>query len=128
LVTGGLAFLILLLPITPLLDLIFGAGNWQEGVKAWPEYLRIPTLIIYWMIPLALGQLLAVLLNGWHKTVYFAAALETFHMVTILWTPELAYLWALPALIALGLTRLGWVAKAAEKGRAREAKHPTPFG
>ena len=125
-ITGGVAFLVLLWPIIPLLDLIFGRGVWQADVKDWPEVLRIPVLIVYWAMPLALGQWLSALLSGWSKTVYFAAALETLHMVTNLWAYELAYLWALPALIALGLARLGWAERAAERARAREAKHSSP--
>jgi hypothetical protein len=47
------------------------------------------------------------LLSGWSKIVYFAAALQTLQMIDIFRAYELAYLWALPALIARGFIGLG---------------------
>lgn len=71
---------------------------------------------------MALGQWFAVLLSRWRKSAYFSAALQTAAVVLVFSAFGLAYLWALPALIALAFTRLDRASSLEETGSVPETK------
>lgn len=119
---GGIAFLVALWPITFLLDQLVGRSEWEAALKASPEIVMILLRSVFWTIPFALGQWFSALISGWSKAIYIAAAVQTFHMVSMFPIFEVAYLWVLPFLIAGILAKLNWASSAAEKGRIREAK------
>jgi hypothetical protein len=72
-------------------------------------------------MPLTIGQLFSPRLSGWSRTVYFAAALQTFHLVVIYGATAFWPLWLLPSLVAAALMMTGWAAAEAVKGPAIEA-------
>lgn len=122
---GGVAFLALLRPITLLLDQLIGRVDWQSALTDFSESRMLLLRSVFWVVPFGLGQWCSALISGWSKTIYFAAAVQTFHMVMMFSSVQVAYLWVLPWLVAAVLIKLGWASSAAEKGRLREAKSIT---
>ena len=120
-VAGGLVFPIVQWPITILVDQLFGRSGWQEVLAAWPQSFRIALLILYWAIPLTLGQFFSSLMSGWSRTVYFAAALQTLHLINIYGNFAFSALWLLPLVVSAAMMMTKWAAAGAEKGRAVEA-------
>ena len=120
-VGGAFAFLVLQWPLALLLDQFLGRSEWQTR----PLPLRLVMLTLYWTIPLALGQFLSAFMSGWAKAVYFAAALQTLHLLNIYADFAFALLWFLPSVIASAMIMVKWAAVGAEKGRALEAKRIT---
>lgn len=115
---GALLWLVAETSVIFLLDQLFGRSGWQESVRIAPEPARIALLLIRWTIVGILGQWFATWFSGWTKTAYFAAALQTLHLINIYWDLQFLWLWALPALVALAYVRTNWAVHAAEKGRA----------
>ena len=124
-VTGAFAFLVLQWPFALLLDQLIEGNEWAATVAGWPLPLRLAMLTLYWTIPLALGQLLSALMSGWAKAVYFAAGLQTLHLLNIYADFAFAVLWLLPSVIASAMIMVKWAAVGAERGRALEAKRIT---
>jgi hypothetical protein len=104
------------------MDQLIGRGVWQQSMAGWSQPVRWGLLLLYWAIPLALGQWLSAVISGWSKCIYFAAALQCVHMINIFRDYEFAPLWLLPLLIALAFEKAKWTEAAAAKGRAREAR------
>jgi hypothetical protein len=125
-VSGALLYLAAETLITFLLDQLLGRNAWQQPLSAWPEPLRISLLAARWGIVLAIGQWFSALISGWSRTVYFAAILQTIHLITIYLSIKVAPIWAMPLLVALLLAWTRWASGAAEQGRAVEAKRATP--
>ena len=121
-VAGGVTFAILLYPIHALLNLAIGETKWQEVILSWPDQLGRLILVPYLVLPLALGQWFGILLCRWRKSAYFSAALQTVAVVLAFSTFGVAYLWALPALIALAFNRLDRASNSEETGSILETR------
>jgi hypothetical protein len=117
-VGGAVLFLVLQLPITFLIDQLIGRSVWQRSIAGFSEPVRLGLLLLYWTIPLALGQWLSALISGWSKATYFATAIQIVHMVSVFRDLEFAPLWFQPLMIALAFAKANWAEAAAAKGRA----------
>ena len=67
-------------------------------------------------------------MSGWTKTVYFAAALQSIHLINIYGDLAFAALWLLPWVIASVMVRAKWAAVGVEKARALEANRVAAHG
>jgi hypothetical protein len=122
----SLAVLILLQrPLTLLLDQFFGIGEWQTVFATYPFPAKLAALALKWIAPIALGQLLSAYLSGWAEAVFFAAVIQTVHLLTNYSDPSFAALWLLPAMVSLAMVKAKWAAAGAKKGQAFEAKWST---